>query len=439
MVDCTNKSGRDKGVGYYRVPKVVTNQGKMMEELTTERQRQWISAISREGLTDKIIDDNRVCGKHFKSGVSAKDWDRHNDDWVPSLHLGHQKKKKVEEKVVKAKHERAQREVERRKRGMVCPPETNNETESETGTALKFQKLNEPGEPIRNIFIPELSGDPESEISEFSDLDLDDQSETESCKDACTQTAEFDYIFSNKNCKEKPFDEHYFANDDAKVRFYTGLPSFEILKKTFNFVAPHVKRQSLHLNKFQEFVLVLIKLRLNVPHQDLAYRFDVSLTTVSRILSLWLMVMDIRLSPLISWPEREDLWRTMPQCFQYSFGKKVTVIIDCFEVFIDRPTNLMARAQTFSNYKHHNTAKILIGITPQGTISFVSEAWGGRTSDKFLTENCGILKNLLPGDLVLADRGFTVHESVWFYGAEINIPAFTRGKDQLDPVDFETT
>ena len=151
------------------------------------------------------------------------------------------------------------------------------------------------------------------------------------------------------------------------------------------------------------------------------------------------MVMDIRLSPLISWPEREDLWRTMPQYFQYSFGKKVTVIIDCFEVFIDRPTNLMARAQIFSNYKHHNTAKILIGITPQGTISFVSETWGGRTSDKFLTENCGILKNLLPGDLVLADRGFTVHESVWFYGAEINIPAFTRGKDQLDPVDVETT
>ena len=149
--------------------------------------------------------------------------------------------------------------------------------------------------------------------------------------------------------------------------------------------------------------------------------------------------MDICLSCLISWPEREDLWRTMPQCFQYSFGKKVTVIIDCFEVFIDRPTNLMARAQTFSNYKHHNTAKILIGITPQGTISFVSEAWGGRTSDKFLTENCGILKNLLPGDLILADCGFTVHESVWYYGAELNIPAFTRGKDQLDPVDVETT
>ena len=68
----------------------------------------------------------------------------------------------------------------------------------------------------------------------------------------------------------------------------------------------------------------------------------------------------------------------------------------------------MARAQTFSNYKHHNTEKILIGLTPQGTISFVSEALGGRTSNKFLTENCGILKNLLPRDLILADHGFIV-------------------------------
>ena len=60
----------------------------------------------------------------------------------------------------------------------------------------------------------------------------------------------------------------------------------------------------------------------------------------------------------------------MPVCFQNSFGKKVTVIIDCFE----KPSNLLARAQPFSNYKRHNTIKILIGITPQGSISFVSES-----------------------------------------------------------------
>ena len=129
----------------------------------------------------------------------------------------------------------------------------------------------------------------------------------------------------------------------------------------------------------------------------------------------------------------------MPQCFLCSFGKRTTVIIDCFEIFIDRPSNLLGRAQTFSNYKHHNIIKVFIGITPQGTISFVSKAWGGRTSDKYLTENCGILEKLLPGDMVMADRGFTIHDSVIYKLASLVIPAFTKGKSQLDPIDVERT
>lgn len=84
-----------------------------------------------------------------------------------------------------------------------------------------------------------------------------------------------------------------------------------------------------------------------------------------------------------------------------------------------------------------NTVKILIGITPQGSISFVSQSWGGRTSDKYLTEHCKILNKLVLGDLVMADRGFTIHDSVVMQRAEI--PAFTKGKDQLDPVDVEKT
>ena len=83
------------------------------------------------------------------------------------------------------------------------------------------------------------------------------------------------------------------------------------------------------------------------------------------------------------------------------------------------------------------TDKVLIGITPQGTISFVSQAWGGRTSDKFITENCGILDKLAPGDTVIADRGFTISESVGLKNGKLVIPAFTKGKAQLDPVDVE--
>ena len=134
--------------------------------------------------------------------------------------------------------------------------------------------------------------------------------------------------------KIEPFDESFFYNDNDKVRFYTGLHSFQVLMKTFHFIEPHVKRCSMHLNKFQEFIMVLMKLRLDVPHLDLAYRFDISRPVVTRVISAWFVIMDVRLSPLISWPTRDALHKTMPQCFVDSFGYKTTVIIDCFEIFI---------------------------------------------------------------------------------------------------------
>ena len=188
----------------------------------------------------------------------------------------------------------------------------------------------------------------------------------------------------------------FLYNDNDKVRFYTELHSFQVLMKIFHFIEPHVRRRFVHLNKSQEFSIVLMKLKLNVPHLDMAYWFDVSRPAVTRVISTWFVITDVHLSLLISWPTHDALHKSMPQCFIDSFRYKTSVIIDCFEIFIDRPTNPMARAHTLSTYKHHNTVKVLLGISPQGTISFVSEAWGGRTSDKFLTESCGFLRNLLP-------------------------------------------
>ena len=82
----------------------------------------------------------------------------------------------------------------------------------------------------------------------------------------------------------------------------------------------------------------------------------------------------------------------------YRFFKKCCVIIiDCTELFIERPSDLLAYAQVWSNYKHHSTVKFQIGITPQGTISFVSKCARERISDKEITEQYGIIKYLLPG------------------------------------------
>lgn len=463
--NCGSKSGRDS-IGFYCVPAIITNQGEEFEELTRERRNLWISAIDRADLkTKNVLQNERVCSRHFVSGRPAANWDRFNEDWVPTLHLT---KKEYKKKDAEAAAERSERAKARRKSAI---------ERQEQEAAKKRKYLNESGERIVDIDFTAQPSSSTSESEEQSEammldepcasgeqsetdtaslvsttmtMDVETQTEeqsetsTASCvstvtrMDAETQTEEFEYLLNAKPSGYKAPDKDFFDTDE-KIRFYTGLPSWEILIVAFEHVSKYVTRRTQSLNRFQEFVMVLIKLRLNVPFQDLAYRFVVSISTVSRIFSSWMVVMDARLSPLLSWPDRERLWRTMPMSFQYAFGKQVTVIIDCFEVFIERPTNLLARAQTFSNYKHHNTIKILIGITPQGTVCFVSEAWGGRTSDKYLTENCGFLENLLPGDMVMADRGFTICESVGLKQAKLVIPAFTKGKSQLDPVDVERT
>ena len=440
---CGSRSDRDKGIGYYRIPSVATNKGEFEEELTTERREKWIKAISRGDTASKnVLTSERVCGKHFVSGKPALSWDKHNVDWVPTLQLG--KKNYSPQLDHEANAERAERAKKRQKLAV---------ERQEREVAEKRRKLLESSLssiPVAQIDFSQPStsteeegnrneGNEEAFSSDLAAIAISEgeEIEPETVKvDAECQTTEFDYMF--QTTKYQAPNKDFFDTDD-KIRFYTGLPSMEVLMVVFEHVSPHVTRQTQSLSRFQEFIIVLMKLRLNVPLQDLAYRFVVSVSTISRIFSHWIVLMDTRLFPFVYWPDRDQLWRTMPQCFQYAFGKKTTVVIDCFEVFIEKPSNLLARAQTFSSYKHHNTIKILVGITPQGTISFVSEAWGGRVSDKFLTENCGFLDKLIPGDMVMADRGFTITESVGLRNAKLVIPAFTKGKSQLNPVDVEQT
>ena len=54
--------------------------------------------------------------------------------------------------------------------------------------------------------------------------------------------------------------------DDDKTKFYTGIPKFSLLIHVLNLIAPHIKRNTQNaLSQFQEFLLVLIRLKLNSP------------------------------------------------------------------------------------------------------------------------------------------------------------------------------
>ena len=98
---------------------------------------------------------------------------------------------------------------------------------------------------------------------------------------------------------------------------------------------------------------------------------------------------------------------------------------------------LINRAQTRCDNKKHNTVKLLIGVTPQENIGFISKGWNGSVSDIYIRENSGLLHHLLPGDVVLADRGFNIQEDASMYCAEVKLPPFTKGKKQLSQMEVD--
>ena len=177
IVGCGNRSGRDKGIYFARVPSVVANQGEEAKILSQERRSHWISAISRADLTDEILNNDRVCARHFVSRQAAKAWDRYNVDWVPTLNLGHVKKIDLEQASQRGQRasekERKRREQQERERALA------------EVIATKKLRLNEPG-------------------GQVSDIPFENELPTHT--NTSSQTDEFEYLFS-ASPKERPFDE----------------------------------------------------------------------------------------------------------------------------------------------------------------------------------------------------------------------------------------
>ncbi|KAJ8976277.1 hypothetical protein NQ317_001916 [Molorchus minor] len=156
-----------------------------------------------------------------------------------------------------------------------------------------------------------------------------------------------------------------------------------------------LQRQQQFLSPFSQLLLTLVKLRLDLHFKDLAYRFKIPPTTSSTYFLNMIEILYGRFKSLIVWPDRSVFKKNIPSCFREAFQREN-------QRFIEKPEKHLTQQRCWSNYNHHHT----INVTPQGTISYISKAYGGRTSDKKMVELSDFCTLIKPDDVVLAIEDF---------------------------------
>ena len=152
------------------------------------------------------------------------------------------------------------------------------------------------------------------------------------------------------------------------------------------------------INDKNQLLICLMKLKLDVPLFDLATRFHVSRTTIHNIFMTYLHALNEILydGMMQTIPSLAKNGGSMPESFANFTNCRI--IFDFTEFKITTPRrDLNAAAASYSNYKHNLTGKFLIGVAPNGSITFVSEGFPGNTSDKMVTDQCGVLNHLQVG------------------------------------------
>ncbi|XP_043276881.1 uncharacterized protein [Venturia canescens] len=242
------------------------------------------------------------------------------------------------------------------------------------------------------------------------------------------------------------------CNDASNFNGFSSIKTKEQLLdlagvsfENFEFLLKAVKNNNLDNVKItaeNALLIFLTKMKTGLTFSAISVLFNVHRTTVSRIFHSCLQLLTTATSDLVFWPAKDIVQGTMPKCF-YPDYVNTRVIIDCMEFRIEVPAGVDNRVYTYSHYKKGFTAKVLIGISPGGFISFKSKVAGGRKSDSQITIESGLIDLLEDGDdVVLADKGFPdIRRTIDEKGKQVVIvmPPFLEKKSEFTKDETEKT
>lgn len=238
--------------------------------------------------------------------------------------------------------------------------------------------------------------------------------------------------------------------DEDDFKYFTGLSKFNFealyvllgaeegimkLKLSFEKSTPKKKTRPVIISSESRLLLFLLRLRRGTPLRDLGYQFGISKTYAGNIFFGVLRKLRNTFksmeAAMFSLPEEQQ--KNRPEAFKPF--PLVKVIIDGAEFKIQAPSNYQQQGNTWSRYKHSNTAKYLIGISVFGAVTFVSEGYEGSKSDDEILKACGIMNYLKRGDAVMCDRGFNIAGELLEIGVKTLKPPSYGNRKCLTPTE----
>lgn len=250
-----------------------------------------------------------------------------------------------------------------------------------------------------------------------------------------TQKA-LDQVFSQKRVTLRQLIE---TDDDlvafAGIRFNLLEALVEVLDRC---EGPN-KRKEFALSTEDRVLLCLTKLKINLSFKCLRALFGVTRQTCANTFIYVLCFLEEALSSeAIYWPTDEEHIKSLPQCFQPF--RNVRVVLDCTEVSVEKPKCLSCRLKLYSFYKGCETVKFLIGVSPSGMINFVSDAYGGRASDKSIFTQSNLFDYLIPTrDEVMVDKGFDIDTECAINHIKLVMPPFRTQGRQFHAKEVDST
>ncbi|XP_039858167.1 uncharacterized protein LOC120715317 [Simochromis diagramma] len=358
-----------------------------------DRKLAWLAALRLKHPPKRVY----VCSFHF---IDKKPTELHPD---PELYLGYDRPPP-----------KKRRRLTRTTLSVTASSNTNKNTESVPDSTV-----------LRSVELDQASISTQPPEPHLHSVHTQWEDPSQQDHQYCNRSRRKDVQDKMTQCDEVAY---FILQNDADALLYTG-----IALETFNTLVSTL--EGYDNNEFtmpvrDQVLMTLMKLKSNHVIGDLSRQFHISQSMASKIISHWLDKLEEVLRPLIPWLPKETIQATMPEAFKKNFPN-TTCIIDCSETLLQKPRNLGSRGESYSHYYSHNTVKYLVAVAPCGLIMFVSAAYGGRCSDKFITMDSGILTYLKPGDEVMADRGFTIKDLLFERKVRLVIPAFTKKRRPL--------